>query len=172
MTLRTTYRRTRLGASALTAAAAALALALPAGDALAQAKGGVSDNVFMEARANGKKKPQLLFVFSDGSKKALTPRDAFTIELADNGACAFDFDAKPEMGDAAKQKAVYGPTSGQQTIDALKLPSFFSQLAANELLKKKLVGDKQNVVPYFNCTGLAWALLLSQEAKPGAAKKN
>lgn len=152
--------RPRAGRGFVLAAAAAAALAAASGPARAQ-EDGISDNVLMEARVNAESKPQLLFVFSDGAAEDLAPRDAFTIDVSDDGTCAFDFDATPEFA-GAPPAAVYGPASEQASINALKLPSYFSQLAANALLTSKLVEDQATAARFFNCTGLAWALILSE----------
>lgn len=158
-------------------AAALLSAALIAPFASAPARAqdtAAADNVFMEAGKNADGKPIVTFVFSDGAKTGFAPKDAFTVEMNPKDpkqkTCAFDFDAKPEISDAAKAKPVYGPASGRAAINPLKLPSFFSQIAANDLLKKKIIAKKQEVAPIFNCTGLAWALILSDPPKKKDAK--
>ncbi len=146
---------TALGALAAIGALAALA-------APSAAQDGTTDNVFFEARSNAENRPQLLFVFSDGAQSGLAPKDAFTVEVAADGTCAYNFDASADMGAEAQTAPVYGPGSDQKTINALRLPTFFASLAAERLIKKSLVSTQGEAVPYFNCTGYAWNLILSE----------
>lgn len=154
------------GATAF-AIAAALMVSAPAP---AAAQSGA--DIYVDAQTGDDGRPLAVFVISDSAGGAYAPRDTFTVGVDENGACVADFDATAEIAAENREEPIYGPSSSRRfgpqlqfdRLDVMQLPSYFSREAAAQLIKRGLIGSEADAVPYFNCVGQTWALVLSQPA--------
>ncbi|MEL6318913.1 MAG: hypothetical protein AAFR16_14870 [Pseudomonadota bacterium] len=150
---------------------AAAAAALLTGPATAQVTDKPADDIYLEVSKNDNGRARVLFVIADSTQSTLTPTDSFTIEVPQAKTCSFDFDTTATLSDASA-KPIYGPGSEQQSVAFEKLSVFFASKVSSEIAEQKIFERETQIVPYFNCTGLVWAKLLSSPFEQDASTDN
>ncbi len=149
---------------------AAAIVALGAAGSAAAGKGDVYLGVFKDD-----KKPIVVFAFEN----AASPTDAMAVYVNTTyeqkigekfdpiKACHFTFDfPSTQFQVDFVGGAIYGPSSGRETILYPDLPTFFAQQAMKVLLERNWIErDTPNFAYYSSCVGFVWATSLSQDGK-------
>lgn len=120
-------------------------------------------------------KPYIIYIFSDSTTERLSPLGAMAYfprpgyeppegNFNESEACLFtreyDLNLAPyEM----EPKPIYGPHSGQRSIDPFALPSYMAREAVKLLIAKGYMPDQEAAAPYFNCGGYVWAVSLGRD---------
>lgn len=115
-------------------------------------------------------KPQVVFVLADSEADGYAPRDTFTVQVADDGACEVDYDATATIAEDRRGDPIYGPGSPRRfgpqlqfkILNAERLPTYFAREAVQALAAAGKIASDEEARPYFNCVGQTWALLISQ----------
>lgn len=154
----------------VTRTALAAILAATAVGAASAGKGDVFVGTFKDDQ-----KPIVVFAFESAS----SPKDAMAVYVDPKydqkigekfepvKACRFTFDFENSpIPVKYNEKAIYGPSSGQKTVNFPDLPTFFTVQAMKMLVENKYVELKTPRFAYYSsCISFVWALTLSRSGK-------
>ncbi len=120
-------------------------------------------------------KPYVIYIFSDSTSERLSPLGAMAYfprpgyepvdgKFNESEACLFtrEYDLNIAPYEMAP-KPIYGPHSGQASIDPFALPSYMAREGVKLLMAKGYLEDKKAAGPYFNCGGYVWAISLGRD---------
>lgn len=168
----------KLFAAFKTAAAAAAMTALSAAAAHAANDVYVGSIVTLVGEENPEERPVVVFAFDDAAAQGFTAIDTIGIYVdpaykraegepfKPREACVYTLDFPSEVTPAYESAPVYGPSSGQKTVNYPDMPTFFAQKAMQMLISRgEVEQESATFANYGSCVGFVWSTLLSQSGE-------